>query len=173
TWAKPGDFDDLTRLVRERFGATLVLLDFDQDGKPDIFICSAVVRNKQVGDLLLHNVGDGVFKDVTVSAGLAGPGSLGCAVADYDNDGFPDLLLTGTGVRLYRNRGEGTFQDMSATAGLKELKGVFFSATWLDIDQDGDLDLILSRFAESPETAVAQLQGKDKAQGEFLVFLNT
>jgi hypothetical protein len=140
------------------------------------------MRNHQLGDLLLRNDGNGAFTDVTTEAGLAG--SLSWLPSDYDNDGFPDLLLTGTGSpRLYRNalRPEitkfvlwaigfgpphphrefinGKFADVSELAELNNLAGVFLSAAWIDIDQDGDL-AALARFAETPDDARAP---KEKA----------
>src|SRR5438270_90776 len=123
-WARAEDFGtgavgDLRRAVRERFGASIVVLDYDRDGKPDLFLVGAVVENGQVRDLLLHNEGDGKFKDVTAAAGLpASHPTLGCTVADFDNDGFPDLLLTGAGSqRLFRNNKKGGFEDVTAEAG--------------------------------------------------------
>ncbi|HBI44882.1 MAG TPA: hypothetical protein DDY78_18805, partial [Planctomycetales bacterium] len=111
-WAKAdelgdGAVGDLRREARRRFGATMVLLDYNHDGKLDIFLVGAVVEKGKVRDLLLRNDGDGRFTDITTEAGLAGERtSLGCAVADYDNDGFPDLLITGAGAqKLFRNTG--------------------------------------------------------------------
>jgi tetratricopeptide (TPR) repeat protein len=180
-WAKAEDFGqgplaDLRRLVRTRFGATIVTLDYDGDGRPDLFLVGAVVENGQVRDLLLHNDGNGVFSDVTVAAGLGGARpSLACAVADFDNDGFPDLLVTGAGVqKLFRNKGDGSgkFEDVSAKVGLDELKSVCLGAAWFDLDQDGDLDLFVSIYADTVENALASFAGAPKGKGGIAVYLN-
>ena len=152
----------------------MVLLDYNRDGKLDVFMVGAVVEKGKVRDLLLRNDGDNHFTDVTAEAGLAGDRpSLGCAVADYDNDGFPDLLITGAGVqKLFRNTGAGRFEDATAKAGLDKVTTVCLGAGWADVDQDGDLDLILSQYAKTPEKALAQLRGKTEGGPGLAVFLN-
>src|SRR6185437_10561011 len=139
-WAKAADFGDdvvgkVRRLVRERFGATLVVLDYNRDGRPDLFLAGAVNEKGQVRDLLLRNDGFGHFTDVTAEAGLAQPRpTLGCVVADFDNDGKPDLLLTGVGVqKLFRNTGKGAFEDVSAQATLDKVASVCLGAAFLDL----------------------------------------
>jgi hypothetical protein len=169
-----GAAGDMARALRDRFGAAIVAFDFNKDSRPDLFIPSAVVRDKRIGDLLLRNDGNGVFTDVTADAGLSAGSSWGGFIADYDNDGFPDLLLTGSsGPRLFRNRTDGRYEDVSAKAGLTELEGVFLTGAWLDIDQDGDLDLVLSKYGESLAASLAQLQQRGKAQGATVLLLNT
>jgi Tfp pilus assembly protein PilF len=146
----PADLDPVRRQARTRFGGAIVLFDFNRDGRPDVFLPSAVVENGVVRDLLLRNDGNHVFTDVTAAAGLAGPRpSLGAAAGDFDNDGLPDLVITGAGEQhLFRNKGDGTFEDVSAAAGLDQEKGVCLGCGWVDLDQDGDLDLILCRYAD-------------------------
>jgi hypothetical protein len=151
-----------------------VQLDSDGDGQTDLFLAQAVVEAGKVRDLLLRNEGNGTFTDVTARAGLVTPlVTLGATVGDFDNDGKPDLLLTGVGgVRLFRNAGA-VFEDVTARAGMDKLSGVFLGAAFVDLDQDSDLDLVIARFADSEEAALALLEGKGKpAGGALMVFLN-
>ncbi len=169
--------DPLLQAVRERFGAALIWCDYDRDGRPDLFLLAAVQRNGAVGDLLLHNEGNGVFRDASSLAPLAGqPASLGGACADFDNDGWPDFVLaTAQGLRLLRNQEGKGFEDVTRAAGLDKLPGVFLTAYWLDLDQDGDLDLLACQYAATPAAAGKQLQGQptDPSEtGRLAVFLN-
>jgi tetratricopeptide (TPR) repeat protein len=179
-WATTADLskDVLGRLramIRKRFGGTIVVFDYNGDGKPDLFLAGAVVDGGKVRDLLLRNDGNNQFTDVTAAAGLATPHTtLGANAADFDNDGRPDLLLTGAGSqRLFRNTGDGTFEDVSTKAGLDKITSVCLGSAFLDLDQDSDLDLILCEYAPTPEEALEALEGKKTAHGGLLVFLNT
>ncbi len=172
-WATAADLDPLTKHVRERFGGTIVRLDFDGDGKTDLFLCGSVVRDGQLRDALLRNDGDGKFSDVSVTAGLAGPASFGCAAADTDNDGRTDLLLTGpTGVRLLRNVDGKRLDDVTASAGLASLKGVYLGSAWFDLDQDSDLDGFVAKFADTPEAALARMKGENAGPGDLVQLIN-
>src|SRR5581483_187109 len=102
---------------------------------------------------LYKNNCDGTFRDVTETAGVTGAGySNGVAAADYDNDGFVDLYVTGVNRNiLYRNRGNGTFEDVTVKAGLTGIdsrvgKVWSISAAWFDADNDGYLDLIVANY---------------------------
>lgn len=178
-WATAADFGngpvaDVRRQLRNRFGGVLVVLDYNRDGKPDLFLLAAVVENGQIRDLLLRNDGNGHFTDVTAEAGLAGSRpSVGCCVADYDNDGYPDLCITGIGEqRLFRNTGQGKFEDVTARAGLDTLHTFCLAAAFVDLDQDGDLDLVLAQSA-TPEQTLALLKGEATTlSGGLAVFLN-
>ena len=98
---------------------------------------------------LYRNDGNGHFTDVTEKAGL-NPDmySVAVAAADYDNDGFEDLLVTGYGKTiLYHNDGNGHFTDVTAKAGIK-VDGWAISSTWLDYDKDGCVDLFVGRYVK-------------------------
>ncbi len=178
-WARPADLGkgiegDLLRAVRTRFGGAFVVLDIDQDGKPDLLLLAAVMDDGRVRDLLLHNEGGGRFRDVTAEAGLVGPhAGLACAVADVDNDGLPDLLITtAAGPRLLRSKDGHGFEDITKGAGLDTVKDVCLGATFVDIDQDGDLDLVLARTAADPAQAVAALSKPPQRGSGPLLLLN-
>lgn len=136
--------------VLEVMGAGSAICDFDGDGDADIFL----VGQEKVGNpgrcALYHNNGDGTFRDVTAGSGLERPGLyMGCAVGDVDNDGRPDLLVTGYGVnRLYRNLGKGRFADVTARAGLQSPSPTHWhsSAAFADVDNDGLLDVYIGRY---------------------------
>lgn len=122
-------------------------IDYDGDGRPDLFLVSGIVDGKSY---LLRNAGGVGFKDVTKDAGikLAGAG-LGCAAGDFDNDGKTDLAVClSDGVRLLHNKGEGKFEDVTEAAGIKKEKGCV-GVTFVDYDHDGDLDLYVTMAADS------------------------
>src|SRR5467141_3292264 len=125
-------------------------LDYDADGKPDLFLVSALSEGTS---RLLHNTGDGRFVDVTEAAGLTLKGSgLGCAAGDFDNDGHTDLAVClSDGVHLLRSRGDGTFEDVTQTVGIRREPGCV-GVTFVDYDHDGDLDLYITM---SPSDASA------------------
>jgi Tfp pilus assembly protein PilF len=117
-------------------------LDYDGDGKPDLFLVSALADGSS---RLLHNTGNGRFLDVTDEAGLALKGSgLGCAAGDFDNDGHTDLAVClSDGVHLLRNKGDGQFEDVTQIVGSRREAGCV-GLTFVDYDHDGDLDLYIT-----------------------------
>jgi Tfp pilus assembly protein PilF len=128
-------------------------LDFDGDGKADLFLVSAVADG---WSHLLRNLGNGRFEDVTQAAGirLTG-GGLGCAAGDFDNDDKTDLAVcVSDGVHLLRNKGEGKFEDVTEAAGIRKEKGCV-GVTFVDYDHDGDLDLYITMAANSGTAAGA------------------
>ena len=136
-------------------------LDYNNDGCMDIFFINGAVMPslKKTGpeywNRLFRNNCDGTFTDVTEKAGVAGEGySMGVAVADYDNDGYPDIFVTGVNRNiLYHNRGDGTFEDVTEKAHLSGIDPHYgklwsVSAAWVDIDNDGWLDLVVSNYVQ-------------------------
>ncbi len=146
----------------EGTGAGCVWFDYNNDGLPDLYVVNGrplddsmhpyplkVKPDPLPHNHLYRNNGDGTFTDVTEKAGLA-PDLYGIAVtaADYDNDGFVDLLVTGYGrVILYHNNGDGTFTDVTKKAGI-DVDGWSISSTWLDYDKDGCVDLFVGRYVK-------------------------
>jgi hypothetical protein len=151
------------------------LLDYDNDGFLDIFFTNGAripsLSKESPGfyNRLYRNNHDGTFADVTGKAGLSGTGySIGVAAADFDNDGWTDLYVTGINHNiLYRNNHDGTFADVTEKAGVSGVnsagKKLFsVSAAWIDYDNDGRLDLFVTNYLDwSPETSkVCGLPGK-------------
>jgi len=137
-----------TKHMIETMAGGLAIFDYDGDGRPDIFftngaeVPSLKKTSPKYWNRLFHNEGGMKFRDVTEQSGLAGSGyDMGAAVADYDNDGQPDLFVAGVnGSALYHNIGNGRFEDVTAKAGIKN-KGWAVAAGWVDFDRDGKLDL--------------------------------
>ncbi|MBZ5507082.1 MAG: CRTAC1 family protein [Acidobacteriia bacterium] len=141
------EFEDIAPRIgldKTSGGRGVAVFDYNNDGLLDVAIASA-----HGGCNLYRNNGDGTFTDVSVSSGLdAAINSFIITVGDYNNDGFADLFITRLGFyvgegQLYRNNGDGTFTDVTAQAGLK-VWGPAFSASWVDYDCDGRLDLFIA-----------------------------
>ncbi len=134
--------------ARDRFGAAVAAFDADGDGKLDLYLPSAVAGPKGVRDVLLINKGDGKFEDRSAAFGLASDrGSIGVAAADFDADKHIDLFLTGVGEnRLLRNVQGKRFEDISSVLKPAGAPAVSLMARWLDLDQDGDLDLYVVNY---------------------------
>ncbi len=141
------------RYLPETLPPGCAFLDFDNDGWMDIFLVNSGPSDfyspkKPLRNALYKNNRDGTFSDVSEKAGVAETKAfgMGVAVGDYDNDGFPDMLVTAYGrPTLYRNNGNGTFTDVTEKAGLAGPAWTT-SAVWFDYDQDGKLDLFLCSF---------------------------
>ena len=145
----------------ETMGTGVGWLDYDQDGLQDLFFVQSAATDiykppHPLRSVLYHNNGDGTFTDVTEKAGVGGSGHYGqgVAVGDYDNDGYPDLYVTGYGnAILYHNNRNGTFTDVTTKAGVADERGWSTSAGWFDYDNDGWLDLVVTNYIEwSPKT---------------------
>ena len=133
-------------------GSGLALLDYDGDGRLDLYFCSTCdlpldLPNRSPGNRLFRNLGGGRFDDVTERAKVGFRGfNHGVAVGDVNNDGHPDLYLTNLGPNvLYLNNGDGTFRDATAGSGL-ECPLWSTGAAFLDYDNDGRLDLYVSNY---------------------------
>jgi hypothetical protein len=148
------------KYLPEAMGGGVALFDYNNDGLLDIFFVNGaalqdpmppgampVKSGPKYWNRLYRNNGDGTFTDVTGKAGVQGTGyGMGVAVADYDNDGFPDLYVTNVGRNiLYHNNGNGTFTDVTASAGVAA-SGWSAGAVFVDYDRDGKLDLFVSRY---------------------------
>jgi hypothetical protein len=159
------------RYLPETLGPGCAFLDYDNDGWLDVLLVNGQDwpghPRRKAGLQLYRNNRNGTFSDVTRAAGLDFSFyGLGVAVADFNNDGFPDLYLTGVGQnRLLRNTGRGSFIDVTAAAGLGNRTGFSTSAVWLDYDRDGHLDLFVCNYVRwSPEADVfCSLDGKTKS----------
>ena len=140
----------------ETMGTGVAWIDYDQDGLMDLYFVQSGPTDlykppHPIRSALYHNNGDGTFTDVTEKAGVGGEGHYGqgVAVGDYDNDGYPDLYVTGYGrAILYRNNGNGTFTDVTTKAGVADEGGWSTSAGWFDYDKDGWLDLVVTNYIE-------------------------
>jgi len=149
----------------ETMGGGVALLDYDNDGRLDIFFVNGAKIDDPMPDgklpdkaerkfwnRLYHQNADGTFTDVTEKAGLTGMPEnyygMGVAVGDYDNDGFEDIYVTNYGGNtLYHNNGNGTFTDVTKTAGVAA-GGWSASAGFFDYDNDGRLDLFVTRYVD-------------------------
>jgi hypothetical protein len=189
---RDGTFTDVTEkagLAGAGYGMGVAVGDYDNDGRPDIFIANVT------GNQLFHNNGDGTFTDVTEKAGLSGAKlngkkmwSVGAGWFDYNNDGLLDLFVVNycqwevdkdpycavrNGVRaychpkqyaplhnaLYRNNGDGTFTDVSEETGIAKLEGKGMSVSFADYDGDGFLDVFVANDT-TPAFLFHNLQGK-------------
>jgi hypothetical protein len=147
----------------ETMGGGVALLDYDNDGRLDIFFTNGAKiddpmpagkqpdkSDRLFWNRLYHQNADGSFTDVTDKAGLNGVAQnrygMGVAVGDYDNDGFADIYVTNYGANtLYRNNHDGTFADVTQRAGIAA-GGWSASAGFFDYDNDGHLDLFVTRY---------------------------
>jgi enediyne biosynthesis protein E4 len=142
------------RYLPETLGPGGAFLDYDNDGWMDIYLVNYGPSDffkpaKPTRNALYHNNHDGTFTDVTEKAGVpGGTFGMGVAVGDYDNDGWPDMIVTAYGkCTLYHNNRNGTFSDVTDKAGVAA-PGWTTSAVWFDYDNDGRLDLFLCSFVQ-------------------------
>ena len=144
------------RFLIETMGGGVAFLDFDGDGFEDLFFVNGGETphgksSSPIRNALYRNLGNGEFEDVAAKAGvdrLAFYG-MGVAAGDFDNDGFPDLYVTGfPSSALFHNNGDGSFADITDRAGVKDAGKWAASAAWFDFDRDGYLDLVVTNYAQ-------------------------
>jgi hypothetical protein len=141
------------KYILETDGSGVGLIDYDNDGWLDIYLVNGSTYDALNGKAkppraaLFHNNRDGTFTDVAARAGVTNDRwGFGVAIADYDNDGWPDIFVCNFGAnRLYRNNHDGTFTDVAVKAGVT-LGNWSDGATWGDYDGDGRLDLFVSGY---------------------------
>jgi enediyne biosynthesis protein E4 len=146
------------KYLPETLGSGCAFLDYDGDGWLDILLINGMDwpghKRRSTTLQLYRNNRDGTFQDVTRQAGLAVEMyGMGVAIADYNNDGFPDILVTAVGQNhLFQNSGKGHFVDVTDKAGLGGRSSFSTSALWFDYDRDGLLDLFVCNYVKwSPE----------------------
>lgn len=141
--------------IVESLGGGVGLIDFDRDGRLDVFFPGGgkIARNEPLEGLpssLWRNLGAMQFENVSDASQLSKPRTLthGCAAADIDNDGFTDVLVTGYGgLQLLRNQGDGTFYDCTISSALLDTDWSS-SAAWGDFNEDGNLDLYVAHYVD-------------------------
>lgn len=159
------------KYLPETMGPGCAFFDYDGDGWLDILLINGTSWPDRRGEhstmRLYRNNRNGTFADVTERAGLAVEMyGMGVAVGDYNNDGFPDLLVTAVGQnRLFQNNGRGRFIDVTEKAGLGGRSAFSTSAVWFDFDRDGWLDLLVCNYVKwSPAHDVfCSVDGKRKS----------
>jgi enediyne biosynthesis protein E4 len=152
-------FDHLSspakKYIVESMSGGVALIDYDRDGWPDIYLTNApgidmALAGKKARSALFHNNHDGTFTDVTEKAGVGYPcWAMGASIGDFDNDGWPDLLVTCFGgIVLYHNNHDGTFSNVTTQAGLGIDSGWATGAAFGDYDGDGWSDLFVAHYVD-------------------------
>ena len=172
------------KLLPETMGGGVAFLDYDNDGNQDLLFINSTYWPGHVPDgakpalpALYHNDGHGHFTDVTAGSGLdVSVYGMGVAVGDFDNDGLPDVFLSGVGGNhLFHNEGQGKFKDVTSVAGVGGTGQDWSSScAWIDYDNDGKLDLFVCnyvRWSRAIDIEVGyKLVGVGRAYGQPMNF---
>ncbi len=156
------------KYIIEANGTGVAFLDYDRDGRQDIFLVNGsrlegFPRGEEPTNHLFHNEGNGRFRDVTRESGMARSGwGNGVCIADIDNDGLEEIYVTYWGKNgLFRNDGRGHFTDIAANSGVQGSGKEWSSGcTFLDYDRDGYIDLLVTSY-QGFDPATAPAPGKD------------
>ena len=188
----PSLFEDVTRAARVNFpqyrqsldffpfGGGVVVLDYNGDGRDDIYVPAADDPYKpglESSNALYRNNGDGTFSNVARIAGVddpAGRGNGGCA-ADYDNDGRQDLFVANWGSsRLFRNNGDGAFADVTREAGVGDPDFSYrtMGCAWGDYNRDGSLDLVVVRHMSEAGLMASSMKASPDALRPIALYRN-
>ncbi|MDR3739926.1 MAG: CRTAC1 family protein [Terracidiphilus sp.] len=151
--------------IIETKGGGVGLIDYDNDGWLDIYVVTGSTFDALDGKempphaALFHNNHDGTFTDVAAKAGVTNDRwGIGVSIADYDNDGWPDIYVTNWGKnRLYHNNHDGTFTDVAEKAGVT-VGGWSTGSTWGDYDGDGRLDLFVAGYVHFDRANLPQAE---------------
>jgi hypothetical protein len=139
------------RYLPETMGSGCAFVDIDGDGWADVILINGkdfTPRGRRSLPAVYHNNHNGTFTNITRGSGLdVELYGMGVAVADYDNDGLPDVYITALeGDRLFHNEGHGHFRDVTASSGIRN-SNFGTSAAWFDYDKDGKADLVVADYA--------------------------
>ena len=155
TWTHFGG-ESPDRFLIETMGGGVAFLDFDGDGLQDIFFVNGgeTPHGKSqvpVRNALYRNLGNGKFEEVAAKAGIDRLDfyGMGVAVGDFDNDGYPDIFITGfPSSALFHNNRNGRFTEVTDKAGVRNPGRWAASAAWFDYDRDGYLDLVVMNYVK-------------------------